>query len=281
MRYHGVRPLVLVDEYDTPMERAWTRGFWDEASDFVRGDKLVAFMLDDYVSCLANVDWEAEMESAKKLEEARHFFETVVDLRGVDNADDAIGEFYEYVGGKNKTCDPNDIEDMVWNNSSHGVTQFATTTIYDTEYLVNVAFYDISTRRVDEAAVRDLIVAQAGMPKRLITPDIHEYRTHTDWMQQIAEVQALVGHLDEHVPNALKDWEFADDLVSRLHASAQKPGVTPQSSPYLKAYGSYTSPEQTERLASLLESALGQLPQWSGCGWIPREVEMIPKRYRP
>ncbi len=35
-RYHGVAPVVLLDEYDAPMECAWTGGFWDEASDFMR-----------------------------------------------------------------------------------------------------------------------------------------------------------------------------------------------------------------------------------------------------
>ena len=35
-RYWGVRPVVLLDEYDAPMERAWVSGFWDEASDFMR-----------------------------------------------------------------------------------------------------------------------------------------------------------------------------------------------------------------------------------------------------
>jgi hypothetical protein len=35
-RYWGVKPAVLLDEYDTPMELAWTGGFWDEAASFMR-----------------------------------------------------------------------------------------------------------------------------------------------------------------------------------------------------------------------------------------------------
>ncbi len=35
-RYHGVAPVVLLDEYDAPMEVAWTGGYWDEASGFMR-----------------------------------------------------------------------------------------------------------------------------------------------------------------------------------------------------------------------------------------------------
>lgn len=32
----GVRPIVLLDEYDTPMQEAWLRSYWEGMSDFVR-----------------------------------------------------------------------------------------------------------------------------------------------------------------------------------------------------------------------------------------------------
>jgi len=35
-RHWKTRPVVLLDEYDTPMEQAWTCGFWDETSSFMR-----------------------------------------------------------------------------------------------------------------------------------------------------------------------------------------------------------------------------------------------------
>ena len=40
-RYWGVKPVVLIDEYDTPMEHAWTNGFWKKASSFM-GDLMVS-----------------------------------------------------------------------------------------------------------------------------------------------------------------------------------------------------------------------------------------------
>ena len=35
-RYWGIKPVVLLDECDAPMQQAWTHGFWDEATDFMR-----------------------------------------------------------------------------------------------------------------------------------------------------------------------------------------------------------------------------------------------------
>jgi len=34
--HHGVKPVVLLDEYDTPMQEAWLNGYWDGMSSFVR-----------------------------------------------------------------------------------------------------------------------------------------------------------------------------------------------------------------------------------------------------
>ena len=35
-RYHGVNTIILIDEYDVPLENAWTKGFYDEMTAFVR-----------------------------------------------------------------------------------------------------------------------------------------------------------------------------------------------------------------------------------------------------
>ncbi len=32
----GKKPIILLDEYDTPMQEAYIRGFWEEIVDFVR-----------------------------------------------------------------------------------------------------------------------------------------------------------------------------------------------------------------------------------------------------
>ena len=35
-RHYGIKPVVLLDEYDAPMECAWTHGYWGGATDFMR-----------------------------------------------------------------------------------------------------------------------------------------------------------------------------------------------------------------------------------------------------
>ena len=36
-RYYGRDVMILLDEYDTPMQEAWLSGYWDQAVDFFRG----------------------------------------------------------------------------------------------------------------------------------------------------------------------------------------------------------------------------------------------------
>jgi hypothetical protein len=35
-RYHGQKAIILIDEYDVPLENSWTRGFYQEMIDFIR-----------------------------------------------------------------------------------------------------------------------------------------------------------------------------------------------------------------------------------------------------
>ena len=35
-RYYGKKVIILLDEYDTPMQEAYIRGYWDELAGFTR-----------------------------------------------------------------------------------------------------------------------------------------------------------------------------------------------------------------------------------------------------
>lgn len=36
-RYYGKDVIIILDEYDTPMQEAWLAGYWDKAVEFFRG----------------------------------------------------------------------------------------------------------------------------------------------------------------------------------------------------------------------------------------------------
>jgi len=36
-RYYGKNVIILLDEYDTPMQEAYVNGYWDEIVEFIRG----------------------------------------------------------------------------------------------------------------------------------------------------------------------------------------------------------------------------------------------------
>ena len=53
VRQHYAKPLILLDEYDSPLEMAWLHGFWDELVAFMRGFFNATFKSNPYAGrCL-------------------------------------------------------------------------------------------------------------------------------------------------------------------------------------------------------------------------------------
>ncbi len=48
-RYYGKKPIVLLDEYDTPMQEAYVHGFWDELVTFTRNLFNATFKTNPYL----------------------------------------------------------------------------------------------------------------------------------------------------------------------------------------------------------------------------------------
>ena len=48
-RYFGQKVIILLDEYDTPMQDAWISGYWEEAASFFNGLFNSAFKTNEYL----------------------------------------------------------------------------------------------------------------------------------------------------------------------------------------------------------------------------------------
>lgn len=48
-RYYGKKTIILLDEYDTPMQDAWVSGYWDEAVELFSGLFNATFKTNDYL----------------------------------------------------------------------------------------------------------------------------------------------------------------------------------------------------------------------------------------
>ena len=48
-RYYGKKAIILLDEYDTPMQEAYVNGYWDELSSFTRSMFNAAFKTNPYL----------------------------------------------------------------------------------------------------------------------------------------------------------------------------------------------------------------------------------------
>ena len=49
MRYYGKKVIILLDEYDTPMQEAYVSGYWDELAEFIRSLFNAAFKTNPYL----------------------------------------------------------------------------------------------------------------------------------------------------------------------------------------------------------------------------------------
>ena len=48
-RYYGKKTIVLIDEYDTPMQEAWIHGYWNEITDYIRTLFNLTFKTNPYL----------------------------------------------------------------------------------------------------------------------------------------------------------------------------------------------------------------------------------------
>lgn len=48
-KYYGKKPIILMDEYDTPMQEAYLKGYWDEMAEFMRSFFNSTFKTNPYL----------------------------------------------------------------------------------------------------------------------------------------------------------------------------------------------------------------------------------------
>lgn len=48
-KYYGQKVIVLLDEYDTPMQESWLAGNWDNAVEFFRSIFNATFKINDHI----------------------------------------------------------------------------------------------------------------------------------------------------------------------------------------------------------------------------------------
>ena len=48
-RYYGKKVIILLDEYDTPLQEAWMYGYWKEMAEFIRGLFNATFKTNPYL----------------------------------------------------------------------------------------------------------------------------------------------------------------------------------------------------------------------------------------
>ena len=92
--------MVLIDEYDTPMEHSWAKGFWNEASSFM-GDLMVSTIKDDPslerglitgIACIGRESIFSELNSLKVITTSSTRYRTYFGFTQ-DEVNEALAEY--------------------------------------------------------------------------------------------------------------------------------------------------------------------------------------------
>lgn len=237
---------------------------------------LLAFMLQETVECLADVDWEAEIERNHRVEKARRFLNTVVEMRGVDVLEEVNEEFLAFAEDTDLMLDEEDLKELIWDDAYVGTTGFEACIIDGIPLLVNGCLVDEETGEVDTSAVHRIIKLQVDKPKRPVTPDMLEHEYFCDWLEEtVEEVQDLLAYLDEHVPDTQPDTVFADKLADCVLIEAQLPDRGPHYASTLSRFDFYTTEAQVDRFIDLTVQASNHRPLWSNRGWTVGEMRHL------
>ena len=113
-RFHGKKPIILLDEYDTPMQEAYLSGYWEEMTVFIRGLFNSAFKTNPYLgrallTGITRVSKESIFSdlnnlvvvtaTTKKYEDSFGFTEQEVfhalDDRGLGDQKEAVKQWYD------------------------------------------------------------------------------------------------------------------------------------------------------------------------------------------
>ena len=86
-RYYGKKVIILLDEYDTPMQEAYINGYWDELSSFLRSMLNAAFKTNPYLE-------RAIMTGITRISKESIFY----DLNNLKVVTTTSNEYAEYFG---------------------------------------------------------------------------------------------------------------------------------------------------------------------------------------
>ncbi len=131
-RYYGKKPIILLDEYDTPMQEAYVNGFWDEMVSFARNLFHATFKTNPYfdrgiMTGITRVSKESIFSDLNNLE---------VVTTTSDKYADMFGFTQREVSENLRECGLSDMEEQVrsWYN---GFTFGTRTEIYNPWSIIN------------------------------------------------------------------------------------------------------------------------------------------------
>ena len=216
----------------------------------------------ELIDALADTDWDAEFERARRLEEALSWLVIAVEMRGVIEKGEAFGALAE----RFRDVPVEEATEALMRRQNNALIDIVVDTVDGVEYLAAPDLYDPDTDSLRDEKIRQILEAREGIePCWPATGDAQVNVLATSMSRP--EVQALIRYLDEHVPDG-KNNDMANGEGDLLYADLTWSSIitvmrtTDDGGPnvvrFLKELSG--SPAQFKRLSDLALKALQTIP---------------------
>ena len=256
-RYHGKKTVLLIDEYDVPLENAWFEGFYDEMIKFIRalfesGLKTNPHLAFAVVTGCLRISKESIFTGLNNLnvvsilnkDFSEHFgftsceVEEMLDFYGIGHYKETAKKWYDgYLFGRSEVYNPWSVINFVY-NIANGTTQFAK------PYWSNTSSNSIVRELVERADTQARREIELLLDGGTIEKPVHEDITYGDvyasqdnlwnflfftgYLKKCGERQeSETYYLTMSIPNSEISYIYKNTILAWFDKKIRKSDMTP------------------------------------------------------
>lgn len=250
-------------------------------------DAFHVVMPREVVPLARELDWEQALAYTQYSQRVSTYFECVTELRGIVELEGALDEFVRSFDDGSHSKD--EVYEALLDCMEDEQVSSTLLQTDEGDYLLHYELFEMYQEDREEDPypdvymmegpitnlLRNLLKVQSAKEPRPVTDEMMSYGSLFSWRLAQPPARALRSFLDEHVPDDVDDYFFADGVMEGL-VSEQMLGIAKGSVDVffrtLEDYGFIPDESQVQPLLTLWQNMCNGLPIWPNNGWSPNEI---------